>query len=69
VTVILMLGNSILGCGGTEEDKMKRGLVVDAEEAAPGSASEFDMTEAERQAQIEREDEAKEDARFDAAQE
>lgn len=56
-----------LGCG-SEQSKMDRGLVVDQEEAVPGSAADFDMTEAERRAKEEAEVEKKEAARFEANQ-
>lgn len=53
-----------LGCG-SEQSKMERGVVVDEEEAVPGSASDYDMTEAERRAKEEREVEKKAAEEFD----
>jgi hypothetical protein len=45
-----------LGCG-SEESKMERGLAVSPEEAAPMDAREMEMTEEERRAKEEREEE------------
>jgi len=59
---------ALLGCG-SEQSKMERGVVVDQEEAVPGSAAEFDETQAERQAQEEAEVEKKQQAEFEANQE
>jgi hypothetical protein len=56
--IVLVVTCGLLACGGTEEDKLERGLTVGREEAVPGSDAEFDMTEAERQRQ-----DAEEDAR------
>jgi hypothetical protein len=64
---VLVMGGP-LGCG-SEESKMDRGVVVEREVAAPESAKDLDMTEAERRAQEERQTEAKEEKEFDATQE
>jgi hypothetical protein len=56
-----------LGCG-SEQSKMDRGVVVDREEAVPGSAADFDMTEAERRAKEEAEVEKKEAAAMEESQ-
>jgi hypothetical protein len=58
---------SALACG-SDESGLERGLAVDEEEAVPGSASEFDLSEAERQAQEEREDEKKSAQDFEESQ-
>lgn len=47
---------ALLACG-SDESKMERGLTVDREEAVPGSAREFDMTEEERRQQEDEEEE------------
>ena len=65
--VALAAGVLLLGCGGDEESKMERGLVVDREEAAPGSAREYEMTEAERQRALEDEDAKLSAEEFDRA--
>lgn len=51
----------LLGCG-SEQSKMDRGVVVDQEEAVPGTTSDYDMTEAQRRAKEESEVEKKEKA-------
>ena len=56
-----------LGCG-SEQSKMDRGVVIDQEEAVPGSATEFDMTEAERRAKEEAEVEKKQAAAMEESQ-
>jgi hypothetical protein len=53
------------GCGGSEESKMERGLVVDDEVAAPESDREMDMTEAERRAADLAEDQKEDAEAFD----
>lgn len=60
----LGLGLSLLCCG-SEESKMERGVVVDREEAVPGSAAEYDMTEAQRRAKEDAEEEKQEQALMD----
>ncbi len=45
-----------LGCG-SEESKMERGVAVDEEVAVPDSAAEDAMTEAERRAEEDEEEE------------
>lgn len=64
----LATGFLLLGCGGDEQSKMERGLAVDREDAVPGSAREFEMTEAERRQAIEEEDAKREAEEFDRAQ-
>jgi hypothetical protein len=56
----------LAGCGS---DRMERGLTADPEEAVPGEEQEFEMTQAERQAQEIREEEEKEQKAFDEARE
>ena len=56
----------LAGCGS---DRMERGLAEGPEEAVPGDAKEFGMTEAERREQEIREEEEKERKAFDEAQE
>jgi len=65
LAIVLVAACFALACGGSQEDKMERGLTVDPEMAAPGTASEYDMTEAERRAKLEAEDRAKEIEEFD----
>ena len=57
----LGLGLALLACG-SEESRMNRGVVVDQEEAVPGSAAEYGMSEAERRAKEEAEEEQQEQA-------
>lgn len=64
---LLALLMAPLACG-SEQSKMDRGLVVDQEEAVPGSAADFDMTEAERRAKEEAEVEKKEAAAMEESQ-
>jgi hypothetical protein len=56
-----------LGCG-SEENKVERGLAVDQEEAVPESAKELQMTETEREAQVDREMEKEGVKEFDESQ-
>ena len=56
----------LAGCGS---DRMERGLTEGTEEAVPGDAKEFGMTEAERREQQIRDEEEKEQKAFEAAQE
>ena len=65
LAIVLITACFVLACGGSQEDKMERGLTVDPEMAAPGTAAEYDMTEAERQAKLEAEDQKKEIEEFD----
>ena len=65
LAIVLVATGFALACGGSQEDKMERGLTVDREMAAPGAASEYDMTEAERQAKLDAEDQKKEIEEFD----
>jgi hypothetical protein len=67
LAIVLVAACFALACGGSQEDKMERGLTVDQETAAPGAASEYDMTEAERQAKLDAEDQKKEIEEFDEA--
>jgi hypothetical protein len=64
LAIVLIAACFALACG-SQEDKMERGLTVDREMAAPGTAAEYDMTEAERQAKIDAEDQKKEIEEFD----
>jgi hypothetical protein len=57
-----------LACG-SGESALDRGLSVDDEQAVPGSAEDFDLSEVERQAQEEREDAKKSAEDFEASQE
>jgi hypothetical protein len=65
LAIVLITACFVLACGGSQEDKMERGLAVDPEMAAPGAAAEYDMTAAERQAKIDAEDQEKESEEFD----
>jgi hypothetical protein len=67
LAIVLITACFVLACGGSQEDKMERGLTVDSEMAAPGTAAEYDMTAAERQAKIDAEDQEKESEEFDEA--
>jgi hypothetical protein len=58
----------VLACG-SGESALDRGLTVDEEQAVPGSAEDFDLSEVERQAQEEREDAKKSAEDFEASQE
>jgi len=62
--IVLIAACFALACG-SQEDKMERGIAVDPEMAASGTAAEYDMTEAERQAKIDAEDQEKESEEFD----
>jgi hypothetical protein len=64
---VLALLLAPLGCG-SEQSKLERGVVVDQEEAVPGSAADFDMTEAERRAKEEAEVENKQAAAMQESQ-
>lgn len=65
--IALMAVFSLPGCG-SEENKLNRGVVVDREEAVPGTAHEFDMTDAERQQQLMDEDAKREAEDMDQAE-
>ena len=60
--VILLIGVGLLGCG---EDRIERGLALPDEVAVPESDRELEMTEAERLAQRDAEEDAAESKRFD----
>jgi hypothetical protein len=45
----------LASCGGTDQDKRERGLETVPDVAVPESEKEFGMTEAERQAEEEKE--------------
>jgi len=64
LAIVLVATAFALACG-SQEDKMERGIAVDPEMAAPGTASEYDMTEAERQARSGAEERKKEIEEFD----
>jgi hypothetical protein len=66
VPAALALGGP-LACGSGER-ALDRGLTVDEEEAVPGSAEDYGLGAAERQAQEEREDEKKAAEDFEASQ-
>jgi hypothetical protein len=69
LTLLALLGLAgPLACG-SGEDALDRGLAADDEQAVPGSAEDFDLSEAERRAQEEREDEKKSAEDFEASQE
>jgi hypothetical protein len=55
----LGLGLVLLGCG-SEQSKMERGVVVDEEEAVPGTSADYDQSEAKRRGEEESEVEKKE---------
>ena len=67
--LIVSIGAAVLlaGCG-SDQDKMERGLVVDSEVAAPESAKELGMTEAERRAAEDAEEKAREARLFKESQ-
>ena len=65
LAIVLVAACFALACGGSQEDEMERGIAVDQEMAAPGTAAEYEMTEAERQAKLEAEDQEKEIEEFD----
>ena len=56
----------LAGCGS---DRMERGVAVGPEEAVPGSAKDFTMTDEERRKQEIREEEKKEQKSFDQPKE
>lgn len=62
---MLCLAGSV-GCG-SEQDKMERGVVVDREVNEPESTHELDMTQKERQAADQAQEEKKENKEFDAS--
>ena len=68
--VIVSAGTAALlaGCG-SDQDKMERGIATDREVAAPESERELEMTEAERRAAEDDEEEAKEARLFEESQE
>jgi len=62
----LFLGLSLGGCGG---DREERGLAPDPEVADPQSARELQETEAQRDEQMEVEEDAAETKKFDETEE
>ena len=62
----LLLGLSLGGCGG---DREERGLAPDPEVADPQSARELQETEAQRDEQMEVEEDAAETKKFDETEE
>lgn len=62
--VILLAALGALGCG---DDRIERGLALPDEVATPESEHELGMTEPERQAQRDAEEDAAEAERFDEA--
>ena len=62
----LLLGLSLGGCGG---DREERGLTPDPEVADPQSARELQETEAQRDEQMEVEEDAAETKKFDETEE
>ena len=67
---ILAAGAALLAAGcGPEQEKMERGVVVDREVAVPDSERELRMTETERRAANEAEEEARESQVFEDTQE
>jgi hypothetical protein len=66
---VVAAGAAVLlaGCG-SEQDEMERGLVVDREVAAPESEDELGMTEAERRAAEEDEEQEREARLFDESE-
>jgi len=59
---------ALLACGGSEQDKLERGLTVDQEQAAPESARELGETATERSQQLEEKEERREDQLFEESQ-
>jgi hypothetical protein len=57
----------IAGCG-SDQDKLERGIATGPEVAVPESEKELGMTEAERRAAEEKEDEEREARRFEESQ-
>jgi len=62
----LLLGLSLGGCGG---DREERGLAPDPEVADPQSARELQETEAQRDEEMEVEEDAAETKKFDETEE
>ena len=56
-------------CGGDAEERAERGLAMPDEQAVPGSEKEFEMTEEQREKQIDTEEAATEKARIEAVEE
>ena len=64
-TAGLSIGTSLLACGKSEQGEMQRGLAVDKEVNMPENSNEMQMTEEERRAKANAQDEALEQKEFD----
>jgi hypothetical protein len=64
--VLPLLGLPLAGCRQSQEEKAERGLAVPGETTTPESADAMRETTAERQADLEKKEEAAQEKAFDA---
>jgi len=62
-----LLGTPLLGCQQSEQEKAERGLAVPGETTTPESAADMKESTAERQADLEKKEDAIQEKAFDDA--